>query len=65
MIAILNFALLVVTTMFAVAAAVGLLWLFLRATYVLMQPATARRLSVRTELARGVAQLARAYSSNH
>jgi len=64
MIAMLNFTILVVTTMFAVAAAVGLLWLFLRATYVLMQPATARRLSLHTELARGTALLARAFTSN-
>lgn len=63
MVAILNFTILTVTTMFGVAAAVGLLWLFLKATYVLMLPATARRIPVRTELARGTAQLARAYAS--
>lgn len=64
MIAMLNFTILIVTTMFAVAAAVGLLWLFLKATYALMQPATARRPSTHTELAPGTAQLARAFASN-
>ena len=63
MIAMLQFAALVITTMFATAAAVALQWLFLQAAYVMMQPATARRLSARTQLARGTAQLARAYST--
>ncbi len=63
MIAILQFATLVITTMFAVAAAVGLHWLFLRAAFLMMRPATARRVPVRTELVRGTAQLARAYSA--
>ncbi len=63
MIAMLQFATLVITTMFAVAAAAGLHWLFLKATFLLMRPATARRIPARTELVRGTAQLARAFAS--
>ena len=63
MIAILQFATLVITTMFAVAAAAGLHWLCLKATFLMMRPATARRIPVRTELVRGTAQLARAFAS--
>jgi len=62
MIAMLQFATYVITTMFAVAAAAGLHWLFLRAAFLMMRPATARRIPARTELVRGTAQLARAYS---
>jgi hypothetical protein len=62
MIAMLQFATLVITTMFAVAAAAGLHWLCLKAAFLMMRPATARRIQVRTELVRGTAQLARAYS---
>jgi hypothetical protein len=67
MVTMLNFTILAFTTMFAVAAAAALSWLFLRVAFVLMQPATAtaRRAPVRTDLARGTAQLARAYASNH
>ena len=61
--AMLNFAALAIATMFAVTAAAALNWLCLRAAIVLMQPATARRLAARTELARGTGQLARAYAS--
>ncbi len=64
MIAMLHFATLVITTLFAAAAAVALNWLCLRVAFVLMQPATAPRITVRAELARGTAQLARAYVSN-
>jgi len=64
MIAMLHFDTLVITTMFATAAAVALQWLFLRAAFSMMQPATARRISAHTELARGTAQLARAFVSN-
>lgn len=64
MIAMLHFTTLVIATIFAVAAAVGLNWLCLRVAFVLMQPATAGRPVVRTELARGAAQLARAFASN-
>jgi hypothetical protein len=64
MIAMLQFATLVITTMFAVAAAVGLHWVCLQAAFLMMRPATARRIPARTELARGTAQLARAYSAS-
>lgn len=63
MISMLQFATLVIATIFAAAAAVGLHWLFLRAAFLMMRPATARRIPVRTELARGTAQLARAFAS--
>ncbi len=63
MIAMMEFATLVITTMFAAAAAVGLNWLFLQAAFLMMRPATAQRIPLRTELARGTAQLARAYSA--
>ncbi len=63
MIATLHFATLVVTTLFAAAAAMGLHWLLLRAMFVLMRPATARRVNVPAQLARGTAQLARAYAA--
>lgn len=61
MIAMLNFATLVITTMFAAAVAVALDWVLLRAAFALMQPATARKSAGRTELARGTAQLARVF----
>jgi hypothetical protein len=63
MIATLHFATLVVTTLFAAAAAVAFHWLLLRAMFVLMRPATVRRVNAPTQLARGTAQLARAYAS--
>jgi hypothetical protein len=61
--AMLQFATLVITTMFAAAAAAGLHWLCLEAAFLMMRPATARRIPARTELARGTAQLVRAYSA--
>jgi hypothetical protein len=61
--AMLQFATLVITTMFAAAAAVGLHWLCLEAAFLMMRPATARRIPARTELARGTEQLVRAYSA--
>lgn len=61
--AMLQFATLLITTMFAAAVAAGLLWLFLKAAFLMMQPAIARRVPGRTELARGTAQLARALAS--
>lgn len=64
MITMLDFAILAIATMFAVAAAAAISWMFLRAAFVLMQPTTARRVPPRTELARGTAQLARAYVGN-
>jgi len=63
MIAMLNFATLVIATMLAAAAAVAFEWLLLRAAFLMMRPATARRIPARTERARGTAQLARAYSA--
>lgn len=63
MIAMLHFATLVVTTMFAVTAAVAIDWMLLRAMFVLMHPATARRQALAAPLARGTAQLARAFAA--
>src|SRR5437016_4999611 len=63
MIAMLQFATLVITTIFAAATAVALHWLFLRAAFLMMRPATARRILVRTELVRGTTQQARAFAS--
>ncbi len=48
MIAMLHFATLVVTTLFAAAAAVAFNWMLLRAMFVLMRPATARRVNAPT-----------------
>ncbi|HET7258843.1 MAG TPA: hypothetical protein VFI75_03925 [Candidatus Acidoferrum sp.] len=62
MIAMLHFATLVVTTIFAAAAAVAFDWLLLRAMFVLMRPATARRVAPTARLVQGAAQLARAYA---
>jgi hypothetical protein len=64
MIAMLHFATLVATTLLAAAAAVGIHWLLLRAMFVLMRPATARRVPTPTRLASGTVQLARAYASH-
>jgi hypothetical protein len=63
MIAMLHFATLVVTTLLASAAAVGIHWLLLRLMFVLMRPATARRVNAPSQLVRGTAQLARAYAA--
>jgi len=61
MIAIAHFAGLVVTTLFAAAAAVLLDWLLLRAMFQLMRPATAKRTSKTfgTELVQGTRELVR------
>jgi hypothetical protein len=64
MIAMLDFATLAIATMFAIATAAGLNWLLLQAAFALMQPATARRIAPRPDLARGTTQLARAFASN-
>lgn len=64
MIATLHFATLVLTTLFAAAAAVAFNALLLRAMFVLMRPATARRVNSRTQLATGTTQLVRAYASH-
>lgn len=62
MIAMLHFATLVFTTLFAAAAAVAFNGLLLRAMFVLMRPATARRIPATPHLVRGTTQLARAYA---
>ena len=64
MITMLDFAILAIATMFAVAAAAGFSWMFLRAAFALMHPATSRRIPARTQLVRGTAQLARAFATN-
>ena len=64
MIAMLHFATLVVTTLFAAAAAVAFNFMLLRVMFVLMQPATARRVSAPTRLVSGTTQLARAYAAH-
>jgi len=63
MIAMLHFATLVVTTLFAAAAAVALNSMLLKAMFILMRPATARRVGAPTPLVRGTSQLARAFAS--
>ena len=63
MIAMLHFATLVATTLFAAAAAVAFNFMLLRAMFVLMRPATARRVGAPTRLVRGTTQLARAYAA--
>jgi hypothetical protein len=64
MIAMLEFATLLITTMFAAAAAVALHWLFLRVAFLMMRPATAQRVAARTPLVHATAQLARAFASH-
>jgi len=62
MIAIANFAGLVITTLFAASAAVLLDWVFLQAMFRLMRPATAKQAAVPTfssELVHGTRQIAR------
>jgi hypothetical protein len=63
MIAMLHFATLVITTIFAAAAAAGFHWMLLRVMFVLMRPATANRTSAPASLVRGTAQLTRAYAT--
>jgi hypothetical protein len=64
MIATLHIATLVLTTLFAAAAAVAFNALLLRAMFVLMRPATARRVNSPTRLSTGTTQLTRAYASH-
>jgi hypothetical protein len=59
MIGLVNFSLLAVLTMFAVAAAAALCWMSLRITILVIEPATARRVPCSTELADGRRRLAR------
>jgi hypothetical protein len=62
MIAILHSALLVLFTIFAVAAALAFDWMLLRAMFVLMRPATVRRSPATSQVVRGTVQLARVYA---
>lgn len=64
MMTMLDFAIIAIATMFAVATAAAISWMFLRVAFVLMHPATARRIPPRTGLVRGTTQLARAYATN-
>lgn len=64
MMTMLDFAIIAIATMFAVATAAAISWMFLRIAFVLMHPSTARRIPPRTELVRGTRQLARAYAAN-
>jgi len=57
-----NVAMLVFATLIAGAAAVAAYWLLLRATLELMRPAAVRPVPVRPELARGTAELVRAFT---
>jgi hypothetical protein len=56
-----NYAMLVMATVFTGAAAVAVYWLLLRATVELMRPAAVRPAPVKIELVRGTAQLLRAF----
>jgi hypothetical protein len=62
MITLLSFTTLAVATILALAAGTAFQWLLLRVSLQLMQPATARRPVVRTELAHGTAHLVRAFA---
>ena len=64
MMAIVNFTILAVATLFAVAAAAVLSWIGLRIAFVLVRPARAWRAGNRTGLVDGTARLARAFSTN-
>ncbi len=57
-----NYAMLVMATVFAGAAAVAVYWLLLRATVELMRPAAVRTLAVKTEPVHGTAQLLCAFN---
>jgi hypothetical protein len=65
MIAIAQLATLIVTTVFAAAAAAALHGFLLRAMFVLMRPATARRVPAATQLVRRTPQLAKVYATVH
>src|SRR5260370_15277529 len=64
MIAVLQFATLGITTIFAAATAVALHWLFLRVAFLMLSAATARRMLVRAESEGGTTQLARNLASH-
>jgi hypothetical protein len=60
-----GFAALVMATIFGLFGALALQALLLRATFALMQPATAGRWPVRPSVERGVQLAARAYARPH
>ena len=60
MLALLSLITLILATCLAAAAAVALNWILLHTALRMMRPATARQATVRQELARGTARLARA-----
>jgi hypothetical protein len=69
MLGMLHFATLVIATLLAAAAAVGLDWALLRLMFVLMHPASARQKTVPKDmpvgtasLSRGAVRLTRAYA---
>ena len=64
MIALLSFTTLAVATILALAAGTAFQWLLLRAACLLMQPAATPNAPMRSQLPRGTAQLARAYTSH-
>jgi len=64
MIALIQFTTLIAATLFAAAAAAAFHWLLLQAAFLMMRPATARRIAPRTDLARGTTALARAYGAH-
>jgi hypothetical protein len=64
MVAMLNFAGLVLATIFAAAVAVACNWLMLQVTFHLMQPAAIRKTPAQTLLMRRTMQLARALAPN-
>jgi hypothetical protein len=59
-----GFAALVIATLVALFAALALEMALLKATFLLMQPATADRRATRADLQRGTQPLARAYARN-
>jgi hypothetical protein len=61
MIALLSITTLILATLFALAAATALHWLFLQVAFHLMRPAAVRRVVVQTELVRATAGLTRAF----
>jgi hypothetical protein len=61
--AMVQLATLIVATMFAAAGAAAFNWLLLRGAFLMMRPATARRIpAAGVELVRGTRQAARAYA---
>lgn len=64
MITMLNFAGLVVATIFAAAVAAVCNWLLLQLTFHLMQPAAVRKATTQAILTRRTLQLARSFTPN-